>query len=175
MVSLEKTLCSEELRTAALFSKERTIVVQTRSTGVKAPANSRFRNRTQLTSRQSYEVPALTPTGRVYTDTSSGKKSPKFISATSELYITSYNACTLTKEFYLNELVNSMEKYNLQIVCIQEHRLSHVEPIKYHKLSSENTLITSSATLNNSNASVGGVGIVLHNGNLNCLLSAENI
>ena len=135
-------------------------MVQTRSSRIKAPANIRFQNRTLLTPRQSYEVTTQTPPGRVVTDTCSGKKSPKCIRPTSELYITTYNACTLTKEFYLNELVNSMQKYNLAILCIQEHRLSHVEPINYHQLSSAHTLVPSSATLTNSNASIGGVRIV---------------
>ena len=171
-----KTPCREKLRPPALFSKERTIMVQTRSSSVKAPAITGFRHRTQLlTSHQSHEVDTLTPTGRVTADKRSDTRSPKFIRTTSELYLTTYNTCTLTKEFYFSELVNSMEKHNLHIVCIQEHRLSHSEPIKYHQLSSEKTLITSSATLNHSNASVGGVGIVLNNDSLNCLLSAENI
>ena len=151
------------------------MTVQTRSSRVKAPAKPRFQKRTLLTTCQSYEVDTPTPHGRVSTDTRSQEKSPKFINTTSELYITTFNACTLTKRFYLNELVNSMEQYNLQIVCIQEHRISHEEPIKYHKLSSDNTLITSSSTLNNSNASIGGVGIALRNESLNCLLSAESI
>ena len=150
-------------------------MLQTQSTRVKAPAKHRFRNRTQLTSAQSNEVTTSTPPGRVVTDKRDVRKSTKFISATTELYISTYNACTLTKDFYLNELTNSIEKYNLEMVCIQEHRITHAEPIKYHHLSQTHTLITSSATLNNSNASVGGVGVVVNNKSLNCLLSAENI
>ena len=150
-------------------------MVQTRSTRVKAPANLRFQDRTLLNPIQSYDVVTPTPHGRVTTDACSGKKSPKFIRTSSDLFITSYNTRTLQKEFYMNELVNSIEKYNLSIVCIQEHRLYHVEPIKYHQLSSELTLLTSSATLNNSNASVGGVGVILNNDSLNCLISAESV
>ena len=151
------------------------MTVQTRSTRVKAPAKPRFPNRTQLSSRQSHEVTTSTPPGRVNTDISSQKKSTKFITTRSDMYITSYNTCTLAKRFYLNELVNSMEKYNLQVVCLQEHRLLHEESVKYHALSPNNTLITSSATLNNSNAAIGGVGVALTNNNLNCLLSAESV
>ena len=155
-----KTPCSKELRPATLCCKERIIMVQTRSTRVKAPANTRFQNRALLTSRKSYDVPTLTPTGRFSTDASPVKKSPKLINTNSHISITSFNSCTLSKDFYLNELLNSIEKFDLQIVCIQEHRLLHPEPIKYHKLSSEFTFITSSASLNNSNASIGGVGVV---------------
>ena len=45
----------------------------------------------------------------------------------------------------------------------------------YHKLSSEYIFITSSASINNYNASLGGIGMVVDNDSFNCLLSAENI
>ena len=104
-----------------------------------------------------------------------GRVKNKFIRVTSDLYITSYNTCTLTKEFYLDELVNSIRKHKLDIVCIQEHRFLHPEPIKYHQLASDNILVTSSATLNNSNAAVGGVGVAMSKNCLNSLLSVESI
>ena len=150
-------------------------MVQIQSTRVKAPANTRSRHRTVLTTSQLNEAATPNPSGRVTADISSDTRSTKLITATTELYITSYNACTLTKEFYLDELVNSMEKHNLDIICIQEHRFLHAEPIKYHQLASHTTLVTSSATLNNSNASVGGIGVALGNDKLNSLLSVESI
>ena len=151
------------------------MTINTRSTRVKAPDNTGFQNRTVLSMSQSNEGSIPNPLGRVDSDTSSEMKSPKFISATSEMHITTFNACTLSKPFYLEELSHSMEKHNLSIVCIQEHRFFHAEPIKYHQLSSEYTLLTSSSTLNDSNASVGGVGIVLNKNSLDSLLSAEHI
>lgn len=151
------------------------MTVHTRSTRVKAPDNTGFQNRTLLSMSQSYDASTPNPQGRVNTDTSSDMKSPKLISTTSEMHITTFNACTLSKPFYLAELVDSMERHNLSIVCIQEHRFFHTEPIKYHQLSSEYTLLTSSAILNEANASVGGVGIVLNSDSLDSLLSAESI
>ena len=175
MVSQEKTLCSKEWRTAALPSQERTMTIHTRSTRVKAPENTGFQNRTLLSISQSYDVSTPNSPGRVDIDTLSDMKSPKLLSTRSEMHITTFNACTLNKSFYLDELTNSMEKHNLSIVCIQEHRFFHIEPIKYHQLSSEYTLLTLSATLNDSNASVGGVGILLNKDSLDSLLSAESI
>lgn len=150
-------------------------MVQTRSTRVKAPANPRFQARIMQTTNLTNDVSTSNPTGKVDTDINPRKESPKFLKTTSELFITSYNACTLAKEHSIDELLNSIEKHNLALTSIQEHRIFHEEPIKYHKLSSEYTFITSSASVNNSNASVGGVGTVVSNHSINCLLSAENI
>ena len=163
------------MRPAALSSKEKTMTIQTRSTRVSAPANPRFQARITQTNNLTNEVSTPTPPGKVDADTNPRKKSPKFLNATSELLITSFNACTLNKEFYMEELLNSIEKHNLGLTSIQEHRIFHEEPIKYHKLSSEYTLITSSATVNRSNASVGGVGVVVSKHSIDCLLSAESI
>ena len=121
------------------------------------------------------EVSSATLSGRVDTDTDLRKESPKVLKTTSELFITTFNTCTLTKEFYMEELLNSIEKHKFEITSIIEHRILHDEPIKYHNLSSEYTLITSSASVNSSNASVGGVGTVLSKLSINCLLSAEHI
>ena len=151
------------------------MTVQTRSTRVKAPANPRFQARITQTTNLTNEVSTSTPPGRVDTDINPRKKSPKFLKTTSELLITTFNTCTLTKEFYMEELLNSIEKHKFALTSIQEHRIFHEEPVKYHKLSSEYTFITSSSSVNNSNASVGGVGTVVSNHSINCLLSAETI
>ena len=151
------------------------MTVQTRSTRVKAPAKPRFQSRTIQSPSLTNEVSTSTPSGRVDTDIDPRKESPKFLKPTSNLCITTFNARTLSKEFYLEELLHSIENHSLALTSIQEHRFSHDEPIKYHKLSSEYTFITSSATVNDCNASVGGVGTVVNNYSLNCLLSAENI
>ena len=150
------------------------MTVQTRSTRVKAPAKPRFQARTKQAASLYNDVSSSTPPGRVDTDIDPRKKSPKFLKTTTEMRITTFNACTLTKEFYMEEMLNSISKQNLQLTSIQEHRIFHEEPIVYHKLSSEYTFITSSASINNSNASVGGVGTVVDNDSINCLLSAEN-
>ena len=151
------------------------MTIQTRSTRVKAPAKPRFHMRTIQTKNLSNEVSTSTLSGKVDTDINPQKKSPKFLKTTSNKRITTYNARTLTNEFQKDELLNSIEQHKLALTSIQEHRIIHEEPIKYHKLSSEFTFITSSATINNSNAPVGGVGTVVDNDSLNCLISAESM
>ena len=151
------------------------MTVQSRNSTVKVCTKPRFQARTKQDSNLYNDVSSPTPPGKVDTDLDPRKKSPKFLKTTSELRITTYNACTLTKEFHMEELLNSIEQHNLAITSIQEHRFFHEEPIKYHKLLSEYTFITSSASVNNSNASVGGIGTVVGSDSMNCLLSAENI
>ena len=151
------------------------MVVQTRSTRVKAPAKPEFQVEIKQISNLSNDVKTLTPQGRVNTDIILQKKSPKFLNTRSEMCITTFNARTLAKEFYMTELLNSIEHHKLSLVSVQEHRLRHEELVKFHKLSAEYTFVTSSATTNNSNASVGGIGTVLNRDSMNCLLSAESV
>ena len=72
-----------------------------------------------------------------------------------------FNVQTLNRTAKLNELVCNAQKFNISIIAIQEHRLIHEEPLKHHSLGNNWLLITSSATQNTMNASIGGVGILL--------------
>ena len=54
-----------------------------------------------------------------------------------------------------------MEKYDISIVAIQEHRRVHDEEVKQEKFG-RYLLVTSSAWRNNSNGVVGGVGFILN-------------
>ena len=62
----------------------------------------------------------------------------------------------------LHELINLSDEYGLDVLCIQEHRLYHDDvELKFHYPGENWTLITSSATNNLRNASVGGVGLLI--------------
>ncbi len=59
--------------------------------------------------------------------------------------------------------------------CIQEHRYTHTEDIKYHETGNGWTLATVSAWKNSVNASVGGVGMLIGPRALKTLNSIERI
>ena len=94
---------------------------------------------------------------------------------THKLKICTYNACTLNQSHSFGELNHAATKYNLSTIAIQEHRLFHEETLKFWELSKDYTMITSSATKNQRNASIGGVGFVCKNKYLNSITKTEKI
>ena len=76
--------------------------------------------------------------------------------------ISTFNIQILNRATKLNELVYNVQKFNISIIAIQEHRLIHEEPLKHHSLGDNCLLKTSSATGNSMNAAIGGVGILLN-------------
>ena len=92
-----------------------------------------------------------------------------------QIKISSFNARTLREEWRLEELVSCMEKNNISIIGIQEHRRVHDdEELKFTKHSKYH-LITSSAWRNNAQAATGGVGILLNNKAENALCEVVTI
>ena len=77
------------------------------------------------------------------------------------LNISTFNVQTLNSLRKTNELVYNAIKYSIDIISIQEHRFTHEELLKYHELDEKWLLVTSSATRNSANDSIGGVGILL--------------
>ena len=67
------------------------------------------------------------------------------------------------------------ENIKIDIICIQEHRYTHTEDIKYHKTGKRWTLATLSAWKNSVNAKVGGLGILIWPRALKTLNSIERI
>jgi len=61
----------------------------------------------------------------------------------------------------LNELTSSMSLYSIDIIALQEHRIFHQEEDLRYFSKSRFQLVTSSATKNSINATVGGVGFLL--------------
>ena len=72
-----------------------------------------------------------------------------------------FNVRTLSRIGQLPELTASAVEHKIGIICIQEHRYSHTEDIKYHETGNGWTLATVSAWKNSVNATVGGVGMLI--------------
>ena len=82
---------------------------------------------------------------------------------------------TLNRIGQLSELTASAVEHKIDIICIQDHRYTHTEDIKYHETGNGWMLVTVSAWKNSINASVGGVGMLLGPRALKTLNSIERI
>ena len=97
------------------------------------------------------------------------------VNCTKRTIISSFNARTLGPIGRLEELTESTKSQEIDIVAVQEHRFYHPDDIlKYHQVGSYQ-LVTSSASKNSSNASVGGVGFLLSSKASKNLLDVESI
>ena len=91
------------------------------------------------------------------------------------IQIAAFNVRTLNRTGQLPELTASAVKHEIDIICIQEHRYTHTEDIKYHETGNGWTLATISAWKNSANATVGGIGILIGPRALKTLNSIERI
>ena len=94
---------------------------------------------------------------------------------TKKTLVASFNARTLGIKGRLEELAECARAQTLDIVAIQEHRFCHPDDtLQYHHVG-QYQLVTSSATKNSCNASIGGVGFLLSPKASNNLISVESI
>ena len=91
------------------------------------------------------------------------------------IQIATFNIRTLNIIGQLPELTASAVEHKIDIICIQEHRYTHPEDIKYHETGNGWMLVTVSAWKNSVNASVGGVGMLIGPRALKTLNSMERI
>ena len=91
------------------------------------------------------------------------------------IQIATFNVRTLNRIGQLSALTSSAVKLNIDIICIQEHRYTHSEDMKYHDTGNGWTLATVSTWKNSVNATVGGVGILIGPKALKSLNSTERI
>ena len=59
-------------------------------------------------------------------------KQSKLLKCKQTLQIATFNVRTLNRIGQLPELTASAEEHKIDIICIQEHRSTHTEDIKYH-------------------------------------------
>ena len=142
------------------------------STRVRAPANttpaSEIANDDGTTLNPLVGVASVTPlnsSGGVLPDDASGVRANTQFSGMLRpkklLNVSTFNVRTLSQDWKLNELIANAENHNIDVICLQEHRRFHEEvDIKYTDLGKW-TLITSSATKNSVNATIGGVGFLI--------------
>ena len=93
----------------------------------------------------------------------------KLLKCKQTIQIATFNVRTLNRIGQLSELTAS------DVICIQEHRYTHTEDIKYHETGNGWMLVTVSAWKNSVNASVGGVGMLIGPRALKTLNSIERI
>ena len=99
----------------------------------------------------------------------------KLLKCKQTIQIATFNVRTLNRTGQLPELTVSAIEHNIDIICIQEHRYTHSEDIKYHDTGNGWTLATVSAWKNSVNATIGGVGILIGPKTLKSLNSVERI
>ena len=106
-----------------------------------------------------YDGATLNPSGRAAPE-NEGMRS-KFATCQNHIFISTFNTRTLNPTSRLSELVLNARKFKIDIIAIQEHRFFHPDDqIKYQQID-DYQLITASCTKNSSNASIGGVGLLL--------------
>ena len=118
------------------------------------------------------EVGAL---ASVFEKSATELKQSKLLKCKQTLQISTFNVRTLNRIGQLPELIASAEEHKIDIICIQEHRYTHTEDIKYHETGNGWSLATVFAWKNSVNAAVGGVGLLIGPRALKTLNSVEKI
>ena len=85
----------------------------------------------------------------------------KLLKCKQTIQIATFNIRTLNRIDQLPELTASAVEHKINIICIQEHRYTHTEDIKYHETGNGWTLATVLAWKNSINATVCGVGMLI--------------
>ena len=118
------------------------------------------------------EVGAL---ASVFEKSASELKQQKLLKCKQTIQIVTFNVRTLNRIDPQLELIVSAVEHKIDIICIQEHRYTHNEDIKYHDTGNGWMLATVSAWKNSINAKVEGVGILIGPRALKSLNSIERI
>ena len=98
----------------------------------------------------------------------------KLLKCKQTIQIASFNVRILNKIGQLPGPTASATKHNINFICIQEHRYTYSDDIKYHDSGNGWTLTTASAWTNSIRATIGGVGILIGPRALKSLNSREN-
>ena len=105
-----------------------------------------------------------------------GSNQSSMMKAKRQKLITSFNARTLRLNENKSELTAIAKDNDIEVVCIQEHRIYHEDTsTKYHDIGKGWTLVTGSATKNEGNSTVGGVGMLISPNSCKSLLNIESI
>ena len=103
------------------------------------------------------------------------KLKQKLLKCKQTIQIATFNVRTLNRIGQLPELIASSVEHKIDIICIQEHRYTHTEDIKYHQTGNGWTLATVSAWKNSVNTTVGEVGMLIGPKAIKTLNSIERI
>ena len=99
----------------------------------------------------------------------------KLLKCKQTIQIATFNVRTLNRIGQLSELTASAVEHKIDVICIQEHRYTLTEDIKYHETGNGWMLVTVSAWKNSVNASVGEMGMLIGPRALKTLNSIERI
>ena len=105
----------------------------------------------------------------------SSNKKEKLLKCKQTIQIATFNVRTLNRIGQLPELTVSAVEHKIDIICIQEHRYTHNEDIKYYDTGNGSTLLPVSAWKNSVNSTVGGVVILIGPRALKSLNSIERL
>ena len=102
-------------------------------------------------------------------------KQQKLLKCKQTIQIATFNVRILNRIGQLLELTALAVEHKIDIICIQEHRYTNTEDIKYHDTGNGWMLATVSAWKNSVNSTVGGVGMLIGPRALETLNSIERI
>ena len=135
-----------------------------------------YTNRIALRARKKGARPAeVGALASVFEKSATELKRQNLLKCKQTLQIATFNVRTLNRIGQLPELIASAVEHKIDIICIQEHRYTHTEDIKYHETGNGWSLVTVSAWKNSVNAAVGGVGLLIGPRALKTLNSIEKI
>ena len=122
------------------------------------------------------EVRALAPVLKESATKLKPKSKLKLLKCKSTVQIATFNVKTLDKSGQIPELTASVVKYNIDIVCIQEHKYYHSDlEMKYHDTGDGWMFVSASAWKNSVDEVIGGVGMLLSPHGLKSLYSIEKV
>ena len=99
----------------------------------------------------------------------------KILKCTRTSIFSTFNVRTLGPAGRLEELSECSCKLGIDVVAIQEHRFFHSDVILQYQSVGSYQFVTSSATKNSINASIGGIGFLLSSRACDNLVSVESI
>ena len=124
--------------------------------------------------RDSNERSSLNPNGRGVLD-SEDERPKQLFRCKKQTILSTLNTRTLAPKGRLEELAHCAKLNRIDIIAIQEHRFYHPKDKLQFQFPGDYQLITSSATKNSSNSSVGRVGFLLSSKASENILNVESI
>lgn len=130
-------------------------------------------------SLETYDEAALNRSRRAVSDAGHDDRpitnNHRILKCTRTSIFSTFNVRTLGPAGRFEELVECSNKLGVDVVAIQEHRFFHPNVTLEYRPSGSYQLVTSSATKNANNSSVGGVGFLLSSKAFDNLISVESI
>ena len=143
-------------------------------TRVSAPATSRDPDSNPIPNV--YDGNPPNPDGRAFPDRGeSGPKVHQLLKCKSPIILSTLNVRTIMKPERLQELVHNAKQHEIDVICIQEHRIQHTNSELEFKSVENYQLITSSAYRNRQGFTIGGIGFLLSPKVVNNMLHIEKI